>query len=899
MDVNQEFAAMSAAEQAAVQDEFRRHVRECWHGGPPHRASAGLPWYDASHQLALRVQQDPRLLSSLKREDDPSQEEVLRQVLALRDLLRGNAVLSDPLSAKVHASMAVEEWADANLGVCRCHAVLAAVIMGACRRGLDRFFATLSEQPEDSASALVWLGPTIETTSQLRPAATPCRHALPPRPAATPCVAIRLCDGHAHVPTAQVFNCASSGQRLFAAIQLLVGGECRCLTLARTARLGLECRLVAGILDAQHPVWERKRHAENLLREGRLENSLTAYRDVKATLLGECERLKATSAGSSDTGETLGAIGKQLSKISSNISHVELKVGRPSAALEAANDAVANDATWAKAHVRRADALAALSRHEEAALAFALAADRADARSASAWWERELEQQRLADAAAAAHAAAAPGPDVDDAFDELFERALRLGVIDETALDGLTDATARGQLTLIEAVAAWKSKVELAELWSGVGCLEGLGDALETVLEALPLRSLAKMALTCRALRNFGTTPTGERLMRRVRCKPLLAAAATSGDQRLMASVASYMSGDVHGATDAMRELTQAVLGSGGCAMVAPLMSCFLISPRTLETAFWREYVAWLLQHQSIKRDGTLAIPPVDSPGFSRAVIESLHEHASQPTEVRELEEALSYVAELVQEAIGSYEELAANEIDEIEWRRVRVPMVDQLYSYGLVSGVMRALRGCGGQRGLQGELRTTCCMALHNLFNSLGRTVQESPMPALLQPSLMELHKRYATSVPRELPGGEDALTAARTGSPLDASHVLRIFNERPRLLRRWQAAMAMCEGWLMASEPWAHKIPMRLQQLIVGHFAHQGCSSNFMSFGLALTQAAMECGDAKALLEELKTDAATLADLFGRWYELIGHHNVLIPQVERWSSRAMAQHRMGMPVM
>ena len=51
--------------------------------------------------------------------------------------------------------------------------------------------------------------------------------------------------------------------------------------------------------------------------------------------------------------------------------------------------------------------------------------------------------------------------------------------------------------------------------------------------------------------------------------------------------------------------------------------------------------------------------------------------------------------------------------------------------------------------------------------------------------------------------------------------------------------------------------------------------------------------------LVEALKTDAATLADLFRRWYELIGHHNVLIPQVERWSSHAMAQHRMGMPVM
>lgn len=49
--------------------------------------------------------------------------------------------------------------------------------------------------------------------------------------------------------------------------------------------------------------------------------------------------------------------------------------------------------------------------------------------------------------------------------------------------------------------------------------------------------------------------------------------------------------------------------------------------------------------------------------------------------------------------------------------------------------------------------------------------------MPALLQPLLMELHSLYATNVPRELPGGEDALTAARTGSPLDAITFLIVY--------------------------------------------------------------------------------------------------------------------------
>ena len=116
-------------------------IRQCMHGGPTHAQVASEHWYEMTHRLAMASESS---FPSLAGPADALQDALFRDLLGLRDKIdQCHHALRDRRSAKVLASMAVEEWADADLTTCRRYAVLAATLRALDSLGVDTFFAYL------------------------------------------------------------------------------------------------------------------------------------------------------------------------------------------------------------------------------------------------------------------------------------------------------------------------------------------------------------------------------------------------------------------------------------------------------------------------------------------------------------------------------------------------------------------------------------------------------------------------------------------------------------------------------------------------------------------------------------------------------------------------------------
>jgi len=854
----------------SIEQLVHQMVKQCWHGGPSHKEVAGQAWYDMTHQLALTAcGQVGHHLDCLSFERDPTWQELVADLLDLRDLVQAcRPVLNDTRSSNVLASMAVEEWVDGDLTACRRYCVLAAMLQGLHDQGAKDFFR--------------WLR---------NPGGAPQR--------------VKTCHE-------LLLRSSSSHGNLLNSIQRLVGGKCRCLSLARDEGVGLQCQTSVDVLSASSVYWTAKTDAERLFKARNLTAAEAGYRAALEMLEGANAALMSNSSDANHTCmQNLGAIAQEMSKLESNRSLILRTLGSAEAALDAASNAVANNPEWPKAHARRAQALVALQRRPQAAASYWKAAEFAqrarDEGDSSAPdplpFERAArKQEQLADEHTAAmerakQEAAATQLDEDAKFDALCEQLLELGLMSEAALNELPDGLARGEQTVAGLTAVWAPKVAQAQLMINTGSFSVLGAAADIVLEALSPRSLSAIESTCHAFRAFGGAQAAERTRRHVRTARLMARCPS-----LAAEITRYRADVEIPAAASLQRLVRAASTTLTFHEHGPLFQMGEDHlPRGLAEAFWSEYVAWWSEQDRSRQEQQLEpLPIYPRPLFYKEVLchaeRFTHEavEAVLHTMCEQLVEASERYRDIFEEEEGLHSLFQWQQL--AEGNRNELHGVSCLFSHGLVTEIMRLLCDSGRASGFQAEIIDSCCTLLHNLLAPLGQTIQESPLPRLLLEPLQEMHRLWTTVVPKTLPGGNDALIGLHQRQPLRSEAIANYFAANPTVLRRWRTALLELGPWLESATRWGHVLPLRVHSLLDGNFAEMPPGAGYLTFAGFLVQSALERGGAHQLLAALTSSERSLAAFFAGWYEQVSLFNTVLPRVQTWSRRMMAEHRRSM---
>jgi hypothetical protein len=847
-------------------------VRQCWHGGPPHKEVAGQAWYDMTHHLALTACGHHHHLDCLCFERDPTWQELVADLLDLRVLMQAcRPVLDDTRSSNVLASMAVEEWVGGDLTACRRYCVLAAMLQGLHDQGAKDFFRWL-RNPGGAPQR-------VKTSHEL------------------------------------LLRSSSSHGNLLNSIQQLVGGKCRCLSMARDEGVGLQCLASVDVLSGSSVYWTVKTDAERLFKARNLTAAEAGYRAALEMLKGANAALMSNSSDANYM-QNLRAVAQEMSKLESNRSLILRTLGSAEAALDAANNAVANNPEWPKAHARRAQALVALQRRPHAAASYWKAAEFAqrarDEGDSSAPdplpFERAArKQEQLADEHTVAmerakQEAAATQLDEDAKFDALCEQLLELGLVSEAALDELTDGLERGEQTVAGLTAVWAPKVAQAQLMMNTGSFSVLGAVADIVLEALPPRSLSAIESTCHAFRAFGGAQAAERTRRHVWTARLVARCPS-----LAAEITRYHADVEIPAAASLQRLVRAASTTLTFHEHGPLFQMGEDLPLGLAEAFWSEYVAWWSEQDRSRQEQQLEpLPIYPRPLFYKEVLcHAERFHHDSLGRCWAVEAVLSAMCEHLGEASERYRDIFEEEEglhSLFQWQRLaeanrnELHGVSCLFSHGLVTDTMRLLRDSGRASGFQAEIIDICCTLLHNLLAALGQIIQESPLPRLLLEPLQELHRLWSTVVPKTLPGGNDAKIGLYQRQPLRSEAIADYFAANPTVLRRWRTALLELGPWLESATRWGHVLPLRVHSILNGNFAAMPPGAGYLTFAGFLVQSALERGGAHQLLATLTSSEGSLAAFFAGWYEQVSLFNTVLPRVQTWSRRKMAEHRRSM---
>ena len=168
-----------------------------------------------------------------------------------------------------------------------------------------------------------------------------------------------------------VLTCQEGGLRSY--LELCTEGSCQCIYMSQLINDHKDSEVnqiqrkedrLPPILKASSELWTFKKKAVRYLKENKLVESKQMY--LKAEALLEQHRKKNFPLHEK---EMQFQIGEEVGRVASNLSMICLRINEKEEALEHANKAVTTHPSWGKGHSRRALALMALERYDEAHVA--------------------------------------------------------------------------------------------------------------------------------------------------------------------------------------------------------------------------------------------------------------------------------------------------------------------------------------------------------------------------------------------------------------------------------------------------------------------------------------------------------------------------------------------------
>ena len=309
-------------------------IKNCRHGGPL-STEQNTPWFSQCNQLAMcdPVPIDVHI-SSIGDDDDTIRSNLMATVRIVEGF---RLCLSHVESRKYFASLAVDAWFNEDYSYTRKFLIKSLILYHLQGNGVTKVMRELSEGKGGRNSLF------------------------------------SMVKG--------VLTCQEGGLKSY--LELCTEGSCKCIQLAqiinderesifgtasdRDAEAHRVQRLderLPTILKASSELWTIKKKAAQYLKENKLKESKRMY--LKAEVMLEQHRKQEYPIHEK---EMQFQIGEEVGKVASNLSMICLKCDEKEEALKYANKAVTTHPAWGKGHSRRALALMALERYDEAHVA--------------------------------------------------------------------------------------------------------------------------------------------------------------------------------------------------------------------------------------------------------------------------------------------------------------------------------------------------------------------------------------------------------------------------------------------------------------------------------------------------------------------------------------------------